>query len=198
MPDPGTSVRSGWRDAQRLLGAFLEDAAAAESFDAVVALLVARFEAGNKVLVCGNGGSLCDAIHFAEELTGRFRKDRPALPAIAIADAGHITCVANDYGFDQIFSRAVEALGTPGDVLIALSTSGNSPNILRALEAARALGLGTVALLGKGGGKARGQADHEITVPTVPGAETADRIQEIHMMVLHSLVEGVERGMGWG
>lgn len=161
--------------------------------DAVASLLAETFRAGGKVIVCGNGGSLCDATHFAEELTGRFRGDRPALPAIAIAEPGHLTCAANDYGFERVFSRGVEALGKPGDVLIVLTTSGNSANIVRAVEAGRSKGMRTVAFLGKDGGKLRGSCEHEILAP---GA-TSDRIQEIHMLVLHILVERVERLLGY-
>lgn len=146
------------------------------------------FASGNKVLICGNGGSLCDAIHFAEELTGRFRADRRPLPALALADPGHITCTANDYGFEHIFSRGVEAFGAAGDVLIVLSTSGNSPNILRAVDAAKNKGLTTIALLGKSGGELKGRCDLELIVP---GA-TSDRIQELHMLILHTVVEGIE------
>lgn len=183
--------RRAAQEAHRVLGLLLADEKALASIDAIAALLAERFRSGGKVLIAGNGGSLCDAVHFAEELTGRFRKDRPALPAIALADAGHITCVGNDYGFEHIFSRAVEALGAKGDVLIGLSTSGNSANVIRAIETAKARGVSTVALLGKGGGKLRGACDYEIVV----AGETADRIQELHMLILHTLVEGVERAM---
>lgn len=183
--------RRAAQEAHQVLGLLLADEKALASIDAIAALLAERFRSGAKVLIAGNGGSLCDAVHFAEELTGRFRKDRPALPAIALADAGHITCVGNDYGFEHVFSRAVEALGAKGDVLIGLSTSGNSANVIRAIETAKARGLATVSLLGKGGGKLRGVCDHEIIV----AGETADRIQELHMLILHTLVEGVERAM---
>lgn len=144
-----------------------------------------------KVLICGNGGSNCDALHFAEEFTGRFRGERRALPAIAISDSSHITCVGNDYGFDEIFSRGVEAYGQEGDMFIGISTSGNSPNVIRAVEEAKKLGLKTCLLLGKDGGKLKGMGDFEFIIP----GKTSDRIQEIHMMILHIIIEGVERIM---
>lgn len=146
------------------------------------------FASRHKVLICGNGGSLCDAVHFAEELTGRFREDRVPLPALALADAGHITCTANDYGYDQVFARAVRAFGHKGDCLILLSTSGNSRNCLLALQAAKECSMSTLALLGKGGGALADAADIQLLVP----GETSDRIQELHMLVLHILVELIE------
>ncbi len=163
----------------------------AETIDQFASLLASTFKSGSKVLVCGNGGSACDAAHFAEELTGRFKADRPALPALACTDAGHITCTANDYGFDVVFSRWVEALGRKGDVLILLSTSGNSPNILRAAAAGKEQGLTTIALLGKGGGALKGACTHEIIVP----GDSSERIQELHMLILHTLVAGIEHAM---
>ncbi len=177
--------------AQSALNALAQNRAALEHIDRLAALLAERFSAGRKVMICGNGGSACDAMHFAEELTGRFRKDRPALPALACTDPGHITCTANDYGFEHIFSRWVEALGQKGDVLILLSTSGNSANILKAAEVGRARGLTTVSLLGMDGGKLKARCDHELIVP----GTGSDRIQELHMLILHTLVEGVERIM---
>jgi D-sedoheptulose 7-phosphate isomerase len=167
-------------------------AANAALVEGIAERLADAFRAGKKVLICGNGGSLADAVHFAEELTGRYRADRRALPAVAIAEPGHLTCVANDYGFERVFSRGVEALGSEGDVLIVLSTSGNSANVRLAVEAAKARGMTTVGLLGKGGGVMKGLCDTEIVAP---GA-TADRIQELHMLVLHVLVERVEVLLG--
>ena len=152
-------------------------------------LLVHAFNTGNKVLIAGNGGSLCDAAHFAEELTGFFRKERRALAAIALSEPGHITCTANDLGFEWVFSRAVEALGRPGDVFVGLTTSGNSPNIIRAFEAARKIGMHTVSFLGKDGGILRGVADQELLIS---GFSTSDRIQEAHMAAIHTIIELVE------
>lgn len=154
--------------------------------------LSACLRAGGKLLICGNGGSLCDAAHFAEELTGRFRADRRPLAALACADAGHITCTANDYGFEHVFARWVQALAKPGDCVILLSTSGNSRNILLAAHAARAAGATTIALLGMGGGSLRSVCDVELTVP----GDTSDRIQELHMLLLHWFVEAIEQGLG--
>lgn len=146
------------------------------------------------MISCGNGGSHCDAMHFAEELSGRYRDDRPALAAMAISDVSHITCVGNDYGFDHIFSRHVEGFGREGDVLLGISTSGNSKNILKAIEVAKARGVKVIALLGKDGGKMKGMADVEIIVPHFG---YADRIQEIHIKVIHMLIHLVENGMGY-
>ena len=146
-------------------------------------------KSGGKIISCGNGGSMCDAMHFAEELSGRFQKDRIALPAVSISDPSHITCVANDYGFEFIFSRYVEALGTPGDILLAISTSGNSANVIKAIEAAKAKQIKTIALTGNTGGKIASLADLEIRVPHTG---YADRIQEIHIKIIHSLIQEIE------
>ncbi len=155
------------------------------------ASIVARsIRDGGKLLIAGNGGSLCDAMHFAEELTGQFRGKRRALPAIALSDPGHISCTANDMGYADVFSRAIEALGKSGDVFIALTTSGNSPNILKAVEAAKEIGLVTISFLGKGGGKLLGKSDLEWIVD---GFRYSDRIQEAHMTAIHIIVELVEK-----
>ena len=150
------------------------------------------FRNNGKLLIAGNGGSLCDAMHFAEELTGLFRKKRPALPAIALADPGHLSCVANDMGFESVFSRGVEALGSPGDLFIALTTSGNSPNLISAVQTAKARGLKAIAFLGKTGGLMKGTADLEWIVSGFP---FSDRIQEAHMAAIHIIIEQVEQSL---
>lgn len=147
------------------------------------------FRAGNKVILAGNGGSLCDAMHFAEELTGFFRGMRPALPAIALSEPGHITCTANDLGFEWIFARGVEAFGRPGDMFIGLTTSGNSANIIKAIEVAKQMKLQTMTFLGKDGGKLQGAADLELIIK---GFGHSDRIQEVHMTAIHIIIELVE------
>jgi D-sedoheptulose 7-phosphate isomerase len=152
-------------------------------------ILAEAFENGNKVLAAGNGGSLCDAMHLAEEFTGIYRHRRRALPAIALSDPGHLSCIGNDLGFDWVFARGVEAFGRPGDVFIGLTTSGNSPNIIHAFKKARDLGLKTIALLGRGGGALSGFADLELCID---GFSTSDRIQEAHMAALHIIIEIVE------
>lgn len=174
-----------------LLENFIKEEEERRETEKVAKELTDVFTKGNKVLICGNGGSNCDALHFAEEFTGRFRGDRKALPAIAISDSSHITCVGNDYGFDYIFSRGVEAYGKEGDMFFGISTSGNSPNVIKAVEAAKKLGMKTCVLLGKDGGKLKGMCDYEFIIP----GKTSDRIQEIHMMILHIIIEGVERIM---
>lgn len=148
------------------------------------------FKSGGKLLIAGNGGSLCDAMHFAEELTGVFRHKRKALPAIALSDPGHLTCTGNDLGYGEVFSRAVEALGKTGDVFIALTTSGNSMNLLEAVPVARAQGMKTIAFLGKTGGKMRGLTDLEWIID---GFTFSDRIQEAHMTAIHIIIEMVEK-----
>jgi D-sedoheptulose 7-phosphate isomerase len=147
--------------------------------------------ADGKILIGGNGGSHCSALHFAEELTGRFRNDRPPLGAIALGEAAHTSCVSNDYGFQFGLSRQVEALASKQDVLVLLSTSGNSENLILAATVAKNRGVKTVALLGKGGGQLKNIVD----IPIVFPGETSDRIQELHMLFLHLMVDLIERGM---
>ncbi|MFT7684030.1 D-sedoheptulose 7-phosphate isomerase [Moritella dasanensis] len=181
-------------EAAQVLNDFLADSKNAENIEAAAALLADSFKAGGKVLSCGNGGSHCDAMHFAEELSGRYRENRPAMPGIAISDVSHMSCVSNDFGYEYVFSRYVEGIGQQGDVLLGLSTSGNSQNVLNAFAAAKAKGMKTIALTGKDGGKMAGIADIEIRVPHFG---YADRIQEIHIKVIHLLIQLVEKMMGY-
>lgn len=152
--------------------------------------IVTCFQQGGKLLIAGNGGSLCDAMHFAEEMTGVFRETRRALPAIALSDPGHLTCVANDLGYEQVFARSIEAFGKPGDVFIGLTTSGNSPNIVQAVSRAKELGLGTMAFLGKTGGQLNGAADLQLLIEGFP---YSDRVQEAHMTAIHIIIQMVEK-----
>jgi D-sedoheptulose 7-phosphate isomerase len=163
-----------------------------ESISSVAGILLQSIKSGGKIISCGNGGSMTDAMHFAEELTGRFRNDRMALPAISISDPSHITCTANDMGFDVVFSRFIEAVGQEGDTLLALSTSGNSINIIKAVEAAREKKMMVVGLTGKSGGLLAGMLDAEVRVK---GGKYADRIQEMHIKILHILVLLIEEGL---
>jgi D-sedoheptulose 7-phosphate isomerase len=159
-------------------------------FQKIAVAAVTTLKSGGKILSCGNGGSAADAMHLAEELVGHYRNDRRSLPAISLtADGTALTCIGNDFGFEYIFSRQIEGLGDKGDMLVCFSTSGNSPNILRALEAAKAKGMKSVALLGKDGGKAKGKADFEIIVANSDNA----RVQEAHTLLLHALLEVIER-----
>jgi D-sedoheptulose 7-phosphate isomerase len=162
------------------------------AFQGIAAAAVAALKSGGKLLTCGNGGSAADAMHLAEELVGRYKNDRRSLPAISLnADPTLLTCIGNDYSFDEVFSRQVESLAGKSDLLICFSTSGNSPNILRALAAAKAKGVKSVALLGKDGGKAKGKGDFEIIV----ASSDAGRVQEAHTLLLHALLEVIEREM---
>ena len=183
-------IQSSLREAQRALDALIANPEALDSVAQGGRLLVDVFRRGGRVYSCGNGGSMCDAMHFAEELTGRYRLDRAALPATAISDAGHLSCVGNDLGYEQVFSRYVEAHGRPGDCLVALSTSGTSKNVIRAAQAAKANGLDVIALTGRDSEPLR--ALSSVFVCT-PGGRYADRVQELHIKVLHIFIELVER-----
>jgi len=183
-----------FQDAQKTLETFLSDARNFENIEMAIDKIVDSFQKNGKIIACGNGGSHCDAMHFAEELTGRYRNNRKALPALAISDSSHITCVGNDYGYDFIFSRFVEAHGKTGDILLGISTSGNSPNVIKALEKARELGMFTIALTGKDGGKIKDLCDIEIRAPK---SDYADRAQEIHIKVIHALIDGIENRLGF-
>ncbi|EEB47808.1 phosphoheptose isomerase [Providencia alcalifaciens DSM 30120] len=185
-------IRGELNEAADTLSKFLSDDANLQAIEKAAVLLADSFKAGGKVISCGNGGSHCDAMHFAEELTGRYRENRPGYPAIAISDVSHLSCVSNDFGYEFVFSRFVEAVGQKGDVLLGISTSGNSGNIIKAIEAARAKGMKVITLTGKDGGKMAGSADVEIRVPHFG---YADRIQEIHIKVIHILIQLIEKEM---
>lgn len=161
-----------------------------ERIQAAGDLMVNSLKNGGKIISCGNGGSMCDAMHFAEELSGRYRDNRPAISAVSISDPSHITCVGNDYGFDFIFSRYLEANGRKGDVLLAISTSGNSKNVLEAIRVAKEMGIQVVGLTGKDGGKMAEVCDVEIRAPF---SNYADRAQEIHIKVVHSFIDYIEQ-----
>ena len=183
------SISQSFLGAIDLIQNFIRNDENIEKINVCAGKFAEKFSKKHKILICGNGGSACDAMHFAEEFTGRYRQNRRALPVISLTDPSHITCVGNDFGFDQIFSRGVEAYGQEGDVFIGLSTSGNSKNVLNAIQEAKRLKMMTVALLGKDGGDMKGLCDVEWIIP----GQTADRIQEVHMMILHILIESVER-----
>lgn len=182
-------IRTSLQEAQKTLNTFVENKRNLQLIDEAINLFVTSFKNGGRSFSCGNGGSMCDSLHFAEELTGRYRSDRAPLPATGISEAGHITCIANDFGFDHIFSRFVEAWGQKGDVLLAISTSGNSANVIKAVETARAKGMKVVGLLGKDGGKLKSMVDIPLIVPCT----TTDRIQEVHIKCIHIFIEGIER-----
>ena len=182
-------IKSNFLQTSRLIDSFINNQIEVDKLDNLMRILADKHKNGFKGLTCGNGGSACDAMHYAEELTGRFQKNRPAMAAISLTDSSHITCVANDYGFDQIFSRGVEALGKAGDYLIAISTSGNSQNVIKAVEVAKQMDILTIGLLGKDGGKLKNMTDFSF----VFDAKTSDRIQELHIILIHTLIEGIER-----
>jgi D-sedoheptulose 7-phosphate isomerase len=185
-------IRKEFIEAQIVLNDFINTPGNLESIEQAGKMMVNSLKSGRKIISCGNGGSMSDAMHFAEELTGRYRDDRPSIAAVSISDATHLTCVANDYGFESIFSRYVESIGNKGDVLLAISTSGNSANILKAAEAAKQKGLKVVGLTGKSGGKLAHLCDVEIRVEHFG---YADRIQEIHIKVIHTLINYIEMNM---
>ncbi|NND78184.1 MAG: D-sedoheptulose 7-phosphate isomerase [Flavobacteriales bacterium] len=187
MPD---KIKQHFLEAKAKLEEFISDDQNVKNIALAGDLLIEAFKNKGKVISCGNGGSMSDAMHFAEELSARFRDHRKALPAISISDPSHITCAGNDYGFEKIFSRFVEGLGNEGDVLLAISTSGDSENVLNAIEVAQQKGMKVIGLTGRSGGKISGLADVEIRAPH---SDFADRAQEIHIKVIHSLIDYVER-----
>lgn len=184
------SIKNHFIEARELLDRFISDSQNFLNIEQAGQFIVDSIRGGNKIVACGNGGSMSDAMHFAEELSGRYRNDRQAYPAIAISDPAHLSCVANDYGYAFVFSRMVEAIGSEGDVLLAISTSGNSENVINAIYAAKKKGMKIVGLSGKDGGKMAQLCDIEIRAPF---SEYADRAQEVHIKVIHSLIDYVER-----
>lgn len=182
-------IHQNFLEATDVLATFVSDKKNFTAIEKAGKLLVQTIKKGNKIISCGNGGSMCDAMHFAEELSGRFRENRKALPAISISDPSHISCVGNDYGYDFIFSRFIEAMGNKGDVLLAISTSGNSKNVINAINAAKKKGMKIIGLTGKDGGRISSLSDVEVRAPF---SKYADRAQEIHIKVIHSLIHFVE------
>ncbi len=185
-------IKNNFLEAKQLLDQFIGDEKNIQQIEAAAKSMISSINDGGKIISCGNGGSMCDAMHFAEEMTGRFRENRKAIPAVSISDASHMSCVGNDYGYDAIFSRYVDALGKEEDVLLAISTSGNSENVLKAALSAKEKGMVVVALTGKTGGKLAEVCDIEIRAPH---AEYADRVQEIHIKVIHSLIHYIEENL---
>jgi len=184
-------IKNHFEQAKEILDLFSTEQNIQKISDAIEMLTVSLSQ-GGKVISCGNGGSMCDAMHFAEELSGRFRNDRRGLAALSISDPSHISCVANDYGYEYIFSRYVEAIGKEGDILLGISTSGNSENVIKAVKTAKVKGIKTIVLTGKTGGQLADLADLEIRAPQ---SEYADRAQEIHIKVIHTLIDGIERSL---
>ena len=184
-------IKNHFEQAKEILDLFSTEQNMQKISDAIE-ILSASLSQGGKVISCGNGGSMCDAMHFAEELSGRFRNDRRGLAALSISDPSHISCVANDYGYEYVFSRYVEAVGKKGDVLLGISTSGNSENVIKAVKTAKEKDIKTIVLTGKTGGQLADLADLEIRAPQ---SEYADRAQEIHIKVIHALIDGIERSL---
>lgn len=187
-------INKDLQEAKEQLERFMANPESVQSIAAAANLLIDALKNGKKIISCGNGGSLCDATHFAEELTGRYRGNRGGLPAIAINDPAFLSCTANDFSYSEVFSRYVEGVGTPGDVLLGISTSGKSANVLAAVQAAHAKGMKVVALTGPAGNPLAEMADIAICAPA---SAYSDRIQEIHGKVIHILIHAIEAGLGF-
>ena len=190
--DLKSEIKKQFEEAQLILSQF-QNTENFEKIETAIEMMCTALKAGNKIISCGNGGSMCDAMHFAEELSGRFRNNRRGLAALSISDPSHISCVANDFGYDFVFSRYIEAIGQSGDVLLGISTSGSSKNVILAIEEAKKKGMKTLVLTGKDGGKLAGLADLEIRAPY---SEFADRAQEIHIKIIHNFILGIELNLG--
>lgn len=186
-------IQEELEEARNVLEAFIASPDSSYSIQEAGMLMTDCLQSGHKILSCGNGGSMCDAMHFAEELTGKYRGDRNSLPAIAISDPAYISCTANDFGYDEVFARFIHGVGNPGDILLAISTSGNSENVLRACLAAKSKGMKIVGLTGKDGGKIGELCDVNINIPHF---RYSDRIQEIHIKVIHILIHFIETSLG--
>jgi D-sedoheptulose 7-phosphate isomerase len=186
------NIKKDFLEAQNILNDFISNEKNFDNIKSAGDIIVKSVKSGKKIISCGNGGSMSDAMHFAEELTGRFRDNRQAIAAISISDPTHISCTANDFGYDYIFSRYIEAIGQEGDTLLAISTSGNSKNILEACKVAREKGIKIIGLTGKDGGKLAKICDVEIRAPK---SEYADRAQEIHIKIIHSLIHFIEENL---
>ena len=190
--DLKSEIKKQFEEAQLILSQF-QNVENFEKIETAIEMMCTALKAGNKIISCGNGGSMCDAMHFAEELSGRFRNNRRGLAAVSISDPSHISCVANDFGYDFVFSRYIEAIGQSGDILLGISTSGSSKNVILAVEEAKKKGMKTLVLTGKDGGKLAGLADLEIRAPY---SEFADRAQEIHIKIIHNFILGIELNLG--
>ena len=187
--DPMKRIQQHFEESAQLAQQLLGDKDFLEAMQQGAELLVEALGSGHKILTCGNGGSMCDAMHMAEELSGKYREDRPPFAALAMSDASALTCIGNDYGFDQVFSRQTQALGKPGDVLVCISTSGNSQNVLQAARKGKEIGMHVLSLTGNGGGALGGLADVDVSVPW---SGFADRIQEVHIRCIHSWIDAIE------
>jgi D-sedoheptulose 7-phosphate isomerase len=185
---PTSKIENHFLEAEKILREFILSGNI-QKIEIAGKLMVDSLKTGGKIISCGNGGSMSDAIHFAEELTGRYRENRKAIPALAISDPGYLSCVSNDYGYSYVFSRFVEGVGNKSDVLLAISTSGNSENVINGILAAKEKGMTVIGLTGKDGGKIAQLCNVEIRAPF---SEYADRAQEIHIKVIHSLIDFIE------
>ena len=190
--DLKSEIKKQFEEAQLILSQF-QNTENFEKIETAIEMMCTALKTGNKIISCGNGGSMCDAMHFAEELSGRFRNNRRGLAAVSISDPSHISCVANDFGYDFVFSRYIEAIGQSGDVLLGISTSGSSKNVILAVEEAKKKGMKTLVLTGKDGGTLAELADLEIRAPY---SEFADRAQEIHIKIIHNFILGIELNLG--
>ncbi len=187
-------IKKYFEESLEILNQFINSPDAFNKIEKASTIIAEAIKNGNKVISFGNGGSMCDAMHLAEELLGRFRKNRKPYPAIAISDPAYISCVSNDYSYDSVFLRFIEGIGKPGDVLVAISTSGRSKNVIEAISSAKKLGLKVISLTGRDGGNMPPFSDVVINVPSP--YNFADHIQEIHIKIIHSIIMRVEEILG--